>query len=351
MANEVLPLFVVVGNALDSATATYVVDNVTRLIQVIKPWALASITLYITFFGYMVLSGRIQAPLEEGLMKGVKIVFICAIALNADLYLDWIVQTIESFKTSMVSAVIGQEGLTPWESLDQALDKGFGLFQFCMTRAADSGVMEMGTMCLWLLAGLMIGLSFTLIVICGASVIFIASALLKVVFALGPFFLLCLCFEATRSWFIGWLEKIASLIFQVVCVSALLAMSLKIYGQIVSSIDLGAVENQSVLKCALMLQGTAMLLYWCMLEAGRLAGDLGGRAAVEAMSLAGIKHHATAPGRAAKQAINPTSTRSDPSTGRQITASRAEHLIAGRSFAVPAYRRHVLENIRNGWKK
>lgn len=106
-----------------------------------------------------------------------------------------------------------------------------------------------------------------------------------------------------------------------------------------------------MLKVALLLYGTALLLYWCMRESARMAGEFGGGLAVEALSLAGITQQATAPMRAAGRVINPTSTRLDPATGHYVTSSRAGHLAMGRTVVVPAYRQVLLENMRNGWKK
>ena len=351
MANETIPLFQTVGGALDSATATFVSDSVTRLVHTIYPWALASVTLYVTFYAFMLMTSRLREPVWDGLLKCAKIMMISALALNADTYLTWVVETLQGFEASMTAAVLGREDVTLWEALDGALDSGFSLVQICTLRAIDAGWMHIGAMCVWLMAGIIIALSFGLMVIAGGAMIFIASALLKIVFALGPFFLLCLMFPMTRSWFDGWFGKAITYIFQIIVVACLMAISLRVYEQIISFIDLSSASDQNVLKVALMLDGTALLLYWCMRESSRFAGDLGGRVAVEALSAAGIAYSVATPARTARNLVNPTSTRLDPTTGRQVTASRLEHVAMGRTVAAPAYRQVLLENMRNGWKK
>ncbi len=351
MANETIPLFQTVGGAMDSATAAFVSDSVTRLIHTITPWVLASVTLYVTFYAFMLMTSRLQEPLWDGLIKCAKIMMISALALNADTYLTWVVETLQSFEASMTASVLGREGVTPWESLDGALDSGFSLLQICTLRAIDAGWMHIGAICIWLMAGIIIAASFGLIVIAGGAMIFIASALLKVVFAVGPFFLLCLMFPITRPWFDGWFGKAVTYIFQIIVVASLMAISLRVYEYIIGAIDLGDASDQNVLKVALMLDGAALLLYWCMRESARLAGDLGGRVAAEALSAAGIAYSAATPVRTARHLVNPTSTRLDPQTGHQITSSRLGHLAAGRTVAAPAYRQATLERMRNGWKK
>lgn len=346
-----IPLFQTVGGALDSATATFVNDTVQQMIHTITPWALASVTLYVMLIGYQILLMQRQGLIVQDGIKMVGIVIISALALNADTYLTWVVNTLQGFETSMTAAVTRRQDTTLWAALDGTLDRGFSLFQICTLRAIEAGWLHIGAMCVWLMAGIMIAVSFGLIVIAGGALILIASALLKVVFAVGPFFLLCLMFPITRHFFDRWLGKAMTYMFQVVTVAAVLTIAVRVYESILERVDISRASDQNVLKVALLLYGTALLLYWCMRESARMAGEFGGGLAVDALSLAGIAQQATAPMRAAGRVINPTSTRLDPATGHYVTSSRAGHLAMGRTVVVPAYRQVLLENMRNGWKK
>src|SRR5512143_2971700 len=121
---DISTIFQTLGGSLDNATATFVTDVVNRTIHTIYPWALASITLYVTFYSFMLMTGRLQEPLWDGLIKCAKIVLISALALNADTYLTWVVETLKGFQTSLVVAVTGQEDVTMYQALDNTLNEG-----------------------------------------------------------------------------------------------------------------------------------------------------------------------------------------------------------------------------------
>lgn len=109
---EISTLFQTVGGSLDNATQQILVDTISRMIDTITPWALAGVTLYITLYGYLVMMGMIREPAKEGLLKAGKIIIIAALALNADTYLTWVVETLQGLESRLAFAVTGKEGVT-----------------------------------------------------------------------------------------------------------------------------------------------------------------------------------------------------------------------------------------------
>lgn len=345
-----MTLFQNLGATLDSAAETFVTDTVTRLIDTITPWALAGVTLYVTLTGYLIMMGMVRQPAKEGLIKGGKILLIAALALNADTYLTWVVETLTSFLDRMAVAITGQEGVTVYQTLDATLDSGFDLFGQCVTKALDAGWTEMGTMIAWFLTGLLFIVTFGLVVVIGGGAIIIAASLLKLVFAIGPFFILMLAFPATVHLFKRWIGKALTYIFQIVMVAALMAIVVRVFVHILGSIDLSAASDQNGLQVSLGVAATGVVLYLLTHETTRLAGELGGGVAVEMMSAVGLASAAVAPMRAARNAINPTSYRIDPHTGHKTPGSRLEHIASGRTVVNPVYRRGLLAQMARGWQ-
>ena len=344
-------LFQGIGGSLDNATATFVTGVVNHMIHTITPWALASVTLYITFYAFMLMTSRLQEPVWDGLLKCAKIMMISALALNADTYLTWVVGTLKGLQASLVLAVTGKEAATMYQALDNTLNDGMTLIAQCALKATDAGWSHMGTMINWYLVAGLCYLAFFWVVVMGGAAIVIASGLLKLVFAVGPLFIMALMFPATEKFFDRWLGKAMTYIFQIIMVGAMMAIAVRVLTEAVGMIDFSQQSEQNALLVALSLVSTGAMLYARTLKAADLAGDFGGAVAVGMLDAAGAAQATLAPMRAARNVVNPTSTRLDPTTGHRTTASRLEHIAMGRTVAVPAYRQVLLENMRNGWKK
>jgi len=348
---EISTLFQTVGGSLDNATQHILVDTISRMIDTITPWALAGVTLYITLYGYLVMMGMIREPAKEGLLKAGKIIVIAALALNADTYLTWVVGTLQGLESRLAFAVTGKEGVTVYQTLDGVLSGGLALFSQCITKALDAGWTEIGAFFTWLGVAALFITAFGLVVVSGGAIIVIASGLLKLVFAVGPFFIASLMFPVTAHLFEKWLGKAMTYIFQIIMMAFVMTVAVQVFDYAIGGFKLADAESPNAMQFSMGMVFIGVVLYFYARETARLAGELGGGLAVEMLSAAGMAHATLAPARAAKQLVNPTSTRLDPTTGHRTTASRLEHLAAGRTVAAPVYRQVVLEHMRNGWKK
>ncbi len=47
--------------------------------------------------------------------------------------------------------------------------------------------------------------------------------------------------------------------------------------------------------------------------------------------------------------VNPKTTRCDMQSGMMVTAGRTNHMIAGNTMWIPAYRQQVLQNMGKKW--
>src|SRR5690625_3368049 len=84
-----------IGATLDNATATFVTDVVSDTIATIYPWAIGGLTLFLVLYGYMLMMGRIQDAGSSGFIMTGKVIMISLLALNTDIYLNWVVSGLQ----------------------------------------------------------------------------------------------------------------------------------------------------------------------------------------------------------------------------------------------------------------
>jgi type IV secretion system protein VirB6 len=101
---------------------------------------------------------------------------------------------------------------------------------------------------------------------------------------------------------------------------------------------------------------TGYVLYRVLLEVSGVASALAGGISMQALSLGQLMSAAAAPWNAARSAggaarnfVDPMTTRRDMQSGMMTTARRSNHLVAGNTIANPAYRQHVMQNLTRNW--
>lgn len=96
-------------------------------IATIYPWAVGGLTLFLVLYGYMLMMGRIQDAGSRGFIMTGKVLIISLLALNADIYLNWVVSGLQGVEEGLTSAFGGGGGGTVYETLDSSLSQGLEL--------------------------------------------------------------------------------------------------------------------------------------------------------------------------------------------------------------------------------
>lgn len=71
--------------------------------------------------------GRIKDAGSSGFIMTGKVLIISLLALNADIYLNWVVSGLQGVEEGLTSAFGGGGGGTVYETLDSSLSKGLEL--------------------------------------------------------------------------------------------------------------------------------------------------------------------------------------------------------------------------------
>lgn len=342
-------VFQFIGTSLDRIATAYITDTSVSVIGAVTPVVIVGVTLYITLYGYLVLSGKVQEPFTDFMIKCAKIVFITVMALNSDFYLQKVVEAMNGLESGLSVAVNNTASSNIYTVLDASLNKGMDLVASCFDKGSDEGFTSVGAALGWYISGVIIGIgTFSITAVGGASII-LAKIALAILFGLGPLFIVCLMWPATARFFDSWIGLALNYILSMVLVASVLAFGLKLYDYFVSQISFDSQQNMIVV--AMQLSVLTYAIYRIVREVSSMASSLGGGISIQTMGITQIGTAAAAPGRAISRAVNPTLTRLDPKTGLQTSSSRLEHMAMGRSIVAPnpAYRQALQKQLQESW--
>ncbi|WP_319103242.1 type IV secretion system protein [Pseudomonas aeruginosa] len=353
MADPVLFMFI--GDTVTNATNAFVNPAATNLMFKLQMSALVGVTLYITLTGYAVATSSVEAPFWTVIKQWLKIAVIAAFALSADGYQNQVVAAFNGLQTGLSEALNANSAAPSgsiYETLDTLLSKGLDLTATCFQKADEAG-WNFGAVFGWLGAGVCMALGTLVFALIGGVNIIIAQFSLAIMFALGPLFILCLMFPVTAKFFDGWFGQVLNFVFMTVILTLIMTFGMVAYDEFIKGIDLSGDGQQNPIMIGIQVLGLTVALAWIALQAGSMASGLAGGVSLAAMSLRQVVAPAASAARTATRPLNPLaqSTRLDPRTGHQTTASRAEHFAMGRTIWAPAYRQALKERLQQGWKK
>lgn len=78
-----------------------------------------------------------------------KVLIISLLALNADIYLNWVVSGLQGVEEGLTSAFGGGGSGTVYETLDNSLSKGLELILQAREKASEASWRQMGTIFGW----------------------------------------------------------------------------------------------------------------------------------------------------------------------------------------------------------
>jgi type IV secretion system protein VirB6 len=188
---------------LDGQLTAYIGNNTALLSAALQPAIVTLGTLYVMFWGYMQLTGKIEEPFLAGLRRIILLVVILGGALQLWLYNAVIVDTFYNAPAQLAAVVAG--AASPINTLDIVWQAGGTVANQLWSRGSvfhgDFGFYIAGVL-VWIVMGL---------VCCYAMFLIALSKIaLAVLLALGPLFICFRLFESTRRLFDAWLMQLAN---------------------------------------------------------------------------------------------------------------------------------------------
>lgn len=170
--------------------------------------------------------GRVKEAGASGLIMAGKVLFLGLMALNADIYLNWVVSGLQSIEEGLTAAFGGSAGGTTYSTLDNSLSKGMELILKAREKASNAGWRQIGTIFGWWLIAILIAIGFGLVVVFGGIAILLSTVYLKILFAIGPLFILMFMWLVTARFFDQWFGFVMNHTLIVALTSVVLTLGL-----------------------------------------------------------------------------------------------------------------------------
>lgn len=160
----------------------------------------AALVLYVVLYGFAIFRGAITEPVMDFAIRGVKLVFIYAIA-TTPAYGDYVTQPLfVDLPVALASALSGEGGASVGHAFDEMINYAGYLGSDAFGRGS------LADMAPWVVGAAVI-IAGALAAALGFGVVMAAKVALALLVALGPIFVACALFEATRRYFFGWLSQ------------------------------------------------------------------------------------------------------------------------------------------------
>ena len=188
---------------LDAQLTSYIGNNTARLSAALEPALVTLGTLYVMFWGYMQLTGKIEEPFLTGLRRIMLLVVVLGGALQLWLYNAVIVDTFYNAPAQLAAAVAG--AASPVSTLDVVWQAGGTV----ANQLWDRGGLLNGDFGFYI-AGVLVWIVMGLVCCYAMFLIALSKIALAVLLALGPLFIGFRLFEGTRRLFDAWLMQLAN---------------------------------------------------------------------------------------------------------------------------------------------
>lgn len=191
-------LFKKAFEVVDQTLASYVGDHVAAVASTIAPAIYSGMGIYVMFYGFLHIIGKVQEPVMEFMVKTLKMAIIVSLSVGLAEYNTLIVDNFNDSSAALASAFsMANQG-----DFGGVLDKTLSDF---MTLAAkwfsDLGIVTA-------LVALVIMLTGIILTAYAAYLVMLSKLCLGILFSIGPLYIASLLFDSTRKFFDSWISAI-----------------------------------------------------------------------------------------------------------------------------------------------
>lgn len=196
-----------IGEKFEGVTQALISQSISAIIHEITPVITIGVIIYLMITGYMIIAGRISEPISDILIKGVKIILVATVALNASTLMTVAVNGISGLEEMFSNAISGNSGQNIYQILDDNFDKGMRTAAEIMAAIEDLAWYDFGDAIALFASSLIVLIATILITILAGCMYIMTKISLAVVLGLSPFFIAGLFFPMTARWFDSWLSQ------------------------------------------------------------------------------------------------------------------------------------------------
>ncbi|AUZ86143.1 MULTISPECIES: type IV secretion system protein [Methylophaga] len=269
---------------IDTTLATYINDVATNVIAAITPVVTTLLLIYVTLWGWSVITGKTGELVTDGFNRIIKITIIVAIAINLGYYNSFVVSFLSNLPDRLAELASITVTTDSGSYLDGVFSQIWDLGWKILTKAKAEGNYVMADIPLTLAALAVWLFGFALTVV-GAFLLVLSKMALSVLLGVGPIFVLMLLFEPTKRFFESWLGQCFNFILIVMLVGGILRLIVSILTEYLTKYEAasagGATVDISGALPAVVLSAIAILI---MRQVMPIASALGGGIALNTMN-------------------------------------------------------------------
>lgn len=254
---------------LNALLATYIGENTARVATALEPAVVTLGTINVMVWGYMHLTGQIEAPFLTGVKKIIALAVIFGISLHLWLYNTLIVDTFFTAPAALGAAIVG--AYDPVAIIDEIILLGGDAADQLYARA---GFFE-GDLSFYL-AGTVVYVVVGLVAVYAIFLFVLSRIALSILLALGPLFFALLMFDSTKRFFESWLAQLtnyALITILTVLIAALMMRVVQVAAQQAISTGNG-IEIAHAMKFCMAAGLTFIVMRQVMPMAASLASGL-----------------------------------------------------------------------------
>jgi len=308
--------FAAVFAEVDTLLDAFVTGKAEAIAQAIFPAFTIILTVYVILYGLSVASGRVKAPMADGVLRILRTALIMGLAFNVGAYNGLVVNTITGFPEEMGSILVGSDRAdaeTSISSLDEAFDTGLEAGK--VTWEQPTGL-DVGEAISNAILALVIWIGTFALTVYAAFLLLLAKIMTAVILALGPLFIASTLFEQTKRLFESWLQQLLNYAFVNVIAVGILSLVIGLFQRVATGVE-GETLSIDQVGGIVLVAGVSVLV---MMQTTSIASGLAGGATLQGMGAFGALTQAVARGA--------TAVAQRTALGRAITAE-----IAGRQAA------------------
>lgn len=255
---------------VDGQLSTILGSGLANVIAAVRGPLILAVTLYVVLYGIAILRGSISEPIMDGVVRLVKLWFVVTVATTVA-YGDYVTQPLFTDLPNWLAGAIGGSDVSSvGSSFDKFLARGFDL----ATTISETANFAEPTG--YLVAIVVIGATI-LATGLGFGIVMLAKVALAILVAIGPIFVACVVFDATRSFFFGWLRQGVNYLLLFALIITVFEMILALVaGQWANISGQADPEMGGVLFTALCLLGCIFFLQTPNIAAGVAGGAAAG---------------------------------------------------------------------------
>lgn len=250
---------------IDAKLDTFLHDRLADVIAQVEGPLRIALVLYVILYGFAILRGTITEPIVDFSVRSLKLALIFMLA-TTPAYSDWITQPLFNvLPDTLTQAISGASAPNVGAAFDSFFNRGVYLgVKIGKTATVTDWQPILLSGIVYLIAALAAALGF--------GVTLVAKVALALLIALGPIFIACALFDATRRYFFGWLSQAINYIIVMALIITVFQLVLSLVTSMWASIDGQDPMLGGLLFVALSILGAIFFLQTPAIAAGVAGG-------------------------------------------------------------------------------